>query len=407
MKRYYLSTILSLMRRTRVPLRVTAHVISSCLLALSLNVSADPFAVYWGGVSFPSWDNRGQLFPNTAKFLCRAGGCADRHLDAWAIRALENREFQNIEISRELISTNQIEGVIATPMITGESVVETMDTTDDQTNFIYTFRIFASLLFYEFSTGRVIAAVPTIVQLTDVTAAKLPERGIEKRFEAMLDPRGGATTLFVSLFSKAVTVNPSNFSSKYIAVQHAVIDDEVRAQIDSQTTSRWADLTSRHLESQLAANTGAPIVPRIPADQITGELVATFSNGAMKIQLPDAIPFNFKLRIRNTRLVEKIKLKQKTMCHAVAISLGLDGPFESILDAPLVRTKESCGVIAAEKEVDSLYYFEQSIMSLISQAAEQLREDPDPEFFKRAAPKNRELRSDFRNAWAEVLKPAF
>lgn len=387
--------------------KCAAKLIGACLTALTLNVSAAPFTVYWGGVSFPSWNNREQLFPNTAQFLCRLGGCADRHIDAWAIQALDNQELQNVEISRELISKDQIEGVIVTPMITGESIVETVDVTGGNTNFIYTFRIFASLLFYEFSTGRVIAAVPTIVQLTDVTAAKLSERGIEERFEAMLDPREGATTLFVSLFSKAVTADPSSFSSKYIAVQLAAIDDEVRSQIDSQTASRWADLTSRHLENQLSANTGAPIVPRIPADQITGELVATFSNGTMKLQLPDAIPFNFKLRIRNTRLVEKIERKQKTMCHAVAISLGLEGPFDSILDAPLVRTKESCGVVAAEKEVDNPYYFEQSILSLISQAAEQLRENPDPEFFKRAAPKNRELRSDFKNAWAEVLKPAF
>jgi hypothetical protein len=95
--------------------------------------------------------------------------------------------------------------------------------------------------------------------------------------------------------------------------------------------------------------------------------------------------------------------QQKTLCHAVAITLRLEGPMERLLDAPLVRTKESCGVIAAEKQLDKTYYFTQSLFSLLREASANLAAKPNKDFFKRAAPKSKKLDRQFATAWKAAL----
>ena len=61
---------------------ISQHVGLKLILVALLGFSALPTesasTVYWGGVSFASWDDRQALFPNVAKFLCRGGGdCVD------------------------------------------------------------------------------------------------------------------------------------------------------------------------------------------------------------------------------------------------------------------------------------------------------------------------------------------
>jgi hypothetical protein len=165
----------------------------------------------------------------------------------------------------------------------------------------------------------------------------------------------------------------------------------------------WKLQVGRLLESYIVDASNAPLVPAASGSELTDEFVATFANAATRIKLPQTVPFEFSLKVRRLMELSTVNRQQKTLCHAVAITLFLDGPFERILEAPLVRTKESCGVIAADKELDKTYYFSQSLFSLLREVSRNLNEKPDKKFFKRAAPKSKKMDKSFKVAWQTAL----
>jgi len=79
------------------------------------------------------------------------------------------------------------------------------------------------------------------------------------------------------------------------------------------------------------------------------------------------------------------------------------GSSNTILEAPLTRTKRSCGVIAADKQLDKTYYFTQSLYSLLKESAASLSAKPNKEFLKRAAPKSKGVDKQFIKAWESAL----
>ena len=65
-----------------------------------------------------------------------------RTLDSWALSGVLEAEFSAFNLSMDLISPDQIEAVIMTPMITGESLSVVKDITNSKVNYIHVYRIY-------------------------------------------------------------------------------------------------------------------------------------------------------------------------------------------------------------------------------------------------------------------------
>lgn len=360
--------------------------------------------VYWGGVSFSGWEARDALYPNVASFLCRLENCVSGNIDGWALAAVGEAQFDDVTVSMEYISGAAVEGVIMTPMITGESFSMVQDVTGDQTNFVHVYRIFGSLLFFEFGTGRFISAKPVVVQFTDTLSAPATTAQKQAAFRRLLSNESGGPNVFAEMFNRAKNANTINFSDRYVRVGGVDVSPAAADELASvKDLDAWKLQVGRFLESYLLDATDAPLVPAASGSELTDEFVATFASASTRIKLPKDVPFEFSVEVRRLLELSTIDRQQKTLCHAVALTLRLDGPMERLLNAPLVRTKESCGVIAVEKQLDKTYYFTQSLFSLLREASANLAAKPDRNFFKRAAPKAKRLDRKFTAAWKTAL----
>jgi len=374
----------------------------TCLVALSAP-SVTASTVYWGGVSFASWEDRQSIFPNVSKFLCRGSGdCAQSNIDTWALARVTKAEFSNFHVSTDLISSDQIEAVILSPMITGESLSVVKDVTAGKVSYIHVYRVYASLVFFEVGTGRLISAKPVVVQYTDTLPSIVDDASLG--FARLVNPASQGVNLFDELFKRAANVSPFSFSEKYSRVATISLSPDAQLQLDpALDINAWKTQVARQLESYIVDATNGPLVPSIPGGHLTGEFSATFSNASKTIKLPAEVAYEFSLEISKFKEIIKVDRKQKTNCHAVKVVLRLDGPFDTLLEAPLVRTKESCGVIAVDKQLDKTYYFTQSLFSLLRESAASLSQVPDKKFLKRAAPKSKGLEKQFIRAWEAAL----
>ena len=360
--------------------------------------------VFWGGVSFAGWESRDALYPNVASFLCSGSDCPEQTIDTWALKAINDAQFDAFTVSMEYISGSAIEGVIMTPMITGESFSMVEDITDDKASFIHVYRIFGSLLFFEFGTGRFIHAKPVVVQFTDTLASPATSAQKREAFGRLLSNQDGGPNAFREMFSRARDTSAITFSDRYIRVARADISPEAVSELAGVTDiDAWKLQVARLLESYIVDATNAPLVPVASGAELTDEFVATFANAATRIELPKYVPFEFTVKLRRLMEISSVDRKQKTLCHAVAITLILDGPMDRLLEAPLVRTKESCSVVAADKDLDKTYYFTQSLFSLMREASMNFTAKPDKDFFRRAAPKDKKLEKQFAVAWKTAL----
>lgn len=377
---------------------------------LSINLIETPASaeikptVYWGGVSFSEWESRETTYPFLASMLCRAQQCSDPSIDTFALKALQASTFDYLDVSMDYISTRSVEGVIMTPMITGESVNVVEDKVGDRTSYIHTYRIYATLTFFEFGSGRFIAAKPVITQFTDSLDHLADDREYRATFLRLLDGSEGAG-LFDLLFNAAKSLRLSSLSDRFIRLSNVSIDPVAFATLNFQgeesiLTSQIAKL----FESFLVRDTSAPFVPFSPGSELTSELSATFANGAQVIRLPKEVPYNVKVTINKLAEMTSVDRKAKTVCHAVALTLQVDGPLEPILSQRLVRTRESCGVVAEEKKLDPSYYLTQSVLSLLNEVSKNINESPSDEFLKRAAPKDKDVKKKFVAAWRSAFK---
>jgi hypothetical protein len=361
--------------------------------------------VYWGGVSFASWENRNDLFPNVAKFLCRGGSdCKQANIDSWALDQVKKSKFSNFNLTTDLISPDKIEAVIMSPMITGETLSVVKTITGKKINFLHVYRIYSSLIFYEIGSGRLISAKPVVVQYTDTLPARANEELVTQTFSRLVDPSFGGINLFDELFKRAVNTSPFSFSDKYARVASINVDQKALAELDDDlNVEAWKTQIARQLEAYIIDETNGPLVPSIPSDQLTGEFSATFANGSKVIKLPDEVAFEFSVDVTKFKEFVKIDGNQKTVCHAVKLILRLDDPFETVLEAPLRRTKRSCGLVSADTQLDKTYYLTQSLFSLLREASASLSGKPNKEFIKRAAPKTKGLDKQFIKAWKSAL----
>lgn len=362
-------------------------------------------SVYWGGVSFSDWTNRELNYPNLASMMC-SGTCPDGHLNQWALEALDQASFDYFDVSMDYINGREIEGVIMTPMINAETVSAYKDVTGDQTSYIHVYRIYASVIFFEFGTKRFISARPVVLQYTDTLPNKASEAEIKENFRRLVETGAAQSNLFTELFQKAKSTKPFTFSQKYARISGVQVSDSALSALGSiDRVDVWSDQVKRQFEAFLIDSTDAPLVPSMSTSEMTQEFVATFADASVTIKMPEEVPFNINVTIDNLRKIEQADRRQKTLCHAVALRLEIDGLLSQIFNERLVRGRESCSVMTIDKQPDDGYYFTLSLLSLLKQASEQFAEAPNKDFIARSIPDNPKAHQNFVRAWESAFKP--
>ena len=379
-----------------------------CFTLIFFNFTAYASNVYWGGVSFSGWENKESKYPFTSSFLCIKKDCVNGNIDGWALSSLKKNTFNNFVVSTETIGADEIEGVILTPMINAETVSIYKDVTGKNISYIHIYRVYASLVFFEFGSKRFIAAYPSVMQFTDVLPEPASNLEKIKRFKEILNPNTTDKNLFDVLFAQAKNAIPFSFSDKYSRVSDIEVSDNILNQLPSNfNLNAWKDLVKRQTEAYLVDKSGAALVPSMSNDSAATEFTATFANASTKIELPDEVPFNFIVKIDNFKKIEKINRKQKTLCHAVALQFSIQGMLDEILNERLARTRESCSLVSSDKNPDDIYYFTTSLLSLINKTTQQLDGSPESSFFKLAAPKSKNIKNKFKTAWEKVIQTSF
>jgi len=366
---------------------------------------ANGMSVYWGGVSFSDWTNRELNYPNLASMMC-SGTCSGGHLNQWALEALDQASFDYFDVSMDYINGREIEGVIMTPMINAETVSAYQDVTGDQTSYIHVYRIYASVIFFEFGTKRFISARPVVLQYTDTLPNEASEAEIKQNFRRLVEVGIAQSNLFTELFQKAKSTKPFTFSQKYARISDLQVSDSALSALGSMDrVDVWADQVKRQFEAFLIDATDAPLVPSMSTSEMTQEFVATFADASVTIKMPEEVPFNINVTVDNLRKIEQADRRQKTLCHAVALRLEIDGLLSQIFNERLVRGRESCSVMTIDKQPDDGYYFTLSLLSLLKQASEQFGETPNKDFIARAIPDNPKAHQNFVRAWESAFKP--
>jgi len=368
------------------------------------NAQADK-KVYWGGVGFVSWEDRKERYPYSSQLLCRKGNCPSGNIDLMARKFFENKTFKNFKFSNETISSQEIEGIIMAPMIVRETIDIGEDITEGKTSFIHTYRIFANLMFFEFGTGRFIAAQPVVIQYLDVFDHPATK---EKNSQIISDLLGNETrkvNVFKSLYEKSQNINPHIFAEKFVQITDVKLGDSVKNIIAKKfKPGPWKTQIGQIFEANLIAQTGAPLIPSMDQERLQGELMTTFRDASFKIVLPDEPAYRISLDINKFKLFEKLSPPSKTVCYAVSINLKIESLLGEILNLPFRRTQSSCSVVAASKILDPTFYFPGSLLSLLNQVSKQFGANPDKGFLKEASPKDSKALKKIKNAKKEVFK---
>lgn len=377
-------------------------------LAILLIVAAPSVVaanVYWGGISFSDWENRESKFPNLASMMC-SGDCPAGHLNSWALEMLGQSKFENFDVSMDYIDGRQIEGVIMTPMINSEATSVYQDITGEEVAYIHVYRIYASLVFFEFGSKRFIGAKPVVIQYTDTRKEPASSDVRKKAFQSLVAPGESQSNLFAELFKLGSNVKPFSFSQKYARVSKVTLADEAAESLESVSNRQaWSDQIQRQFEAFLINATDAPLVPSMGSDDMTSEFVATFADASVTINMPQEVAYGIELHIENFRKIEQPQRRQKTLCHAVAMRLQVRGLLSDLFDERLVRGRESCSVVTIDKDPDDSYYFTLSLLSLLKQTADQFSDQPDKEFISSTIKDSPEAHESFSNTWRVAFKP--
>jgi len=370
----------------------------------SLAANSEAQQVYYGGVGFISWDDRDQLFPQSSKLLCRtASTCSHGNIDVMARPYFMEKTFSKFKL-KTLVGEKQVEGVIMAPMIARESVGITEDITAGKKTYIHVYRIFASVMFFEFGEGRFIASRPVVLQYTDVLDHPASDAEQFSIFSDLVGTEKLGINLFKSLHEGARDVDPSIVAEKFAQVIVNNLGESVKGVISKgYKEASWKTQVGQIFESNLVKQTGAPLIPSMGQEQLGGELQGTFRDASYKITLAEPF-FRVALDVEVFKSFQKISGPKKTICHAVKIGMRVGSELEEMMNAKFKRTQRSCTVVHVSKVMDPLFYFQGSLFSLLYRLSRQFGGKPLDGFLEAAAPGQTDVEKSIQRVKEEVFK---
>jgi len=390
-----------------------AFILFLCLINIE-SASADKFNVYWGGVGFTgTWIDRDQLYPFSSRLLCNPqndckawGG----DIDEMARDRLASKNFDNIRVDLNMIE-DEVEGIIMAVGITSEILGVTKDIVNKRETFQHVFRIFGSLMFYEFDSGKLIKSVPIIVKYTTHLNAPANDN---KKFDIIKNILGSNSlgiNFFDIMYQQTKSINLEMLPSKYTQITEITLSKNVSNVMTTRLSlDNFKTQVAQMMEAQFVARSDAPLIPSsIGGDVIKQNLKATFSDEERELKLP--IPsFKIGLDVRKFKKFEKIKGPQKTVCHAVAVTLRLADEMDELTNVKFSRVKDSCGIASVKQVFDPTFYFPETLFTLIQNITKQFsKSGPNKEWLTTHAKKTpdameqiiRGRKFAFENIWDE------
>lgn len=374
--------------------------LSRILLVLVIIVASSSFAsevVYWGDVSFSDYENRDENAPFGSALFC-----VNCPLVRKAREKLEVAQFSNFEISFNNIQ-RELEGSIATVVINRETYNSVEDSISGRPSYFSTFRIYGTLLIFEFGNNRYINSHPFVYQYTNNSESDLDNSDISRIFTDLY-LTNESHNFFATLYSNASEITLVSNESKLIRVRNIYVSDKVKSDPAFLTFDNyWSAMASRQFESYLVESTGTAFVPFVESDQDLNYLVATFADGSKRIELPKEVAFNVSLYIDALGKVDTVVGNQRTLCYGVMSRLEIEGILSVLLNESLKRTTASCNNVDARKEFNDLYYFDQSIAVLMREIAVAFSGTGNDRFINESSENSRSTLRNFRSVRDEIF----
>lgn len=375
------------------------------LNVISFHANADEPKVYWAGVGFMGkWKDRDILYKHSSSMLCSAKSeCINGNINKMAFSRLANKDYDNFLLEKTGTELGSVEGIVMALGILREELGITEDKVLGDKQFQHVYRLYGSIIFFEYGEGRVILSIPVVVQYTDYLDHIASDEEQLKIIKNLYSSDEGLN-FFDELYKLAKKAKPDAISLKYTQITKVNLGESVLEVLDTKVEKVFGEQVAQILESQLVAKSNISLVPSAIGHNVVGsKITATFADASRELIIPEA-QYKIEFDIRGFKKFESVKGKQKTVCFAVGTTLKIKDPFDDeMLNIRFARTKRACTVAAIEKEYDPLFYFPQSLFSLINNISSQFSPNgPSKEYLIEAAPKTKDAFEQIINVKKEI-----
>ena len=370
--------------------------------------------VYWAGVGFSNYGDsvaeQQKNFPFSSP-LFRCNPCAmGKSIDVLARERLTGKPYDNIEISLDLVGTGQLEGLVISPVIARESIIEAVDVDPDGSKtYEYAIRFFINLMIFEFKSaeGRYSGSMPFILKHVETSKTPLSAQQLQEIGMDLYANNNRGANIFDELYKKAKSnIKFMAFSEKYPRITSVTLSDEVAGIMKGHVDlSLFADQTGQIFEANLVQQSGGMLIPTL-GDNNNQEMETVFADASRKISLPEP-SYSIGVDVERFVYYEKVKGQQKTVCFIVKANVKIDGAFDTLMNSSFVRKKESCGVIRKVEQLTPHFQFPEQLYSLLYEISKQFDGSVEQEFLARAAPKTAANTAKEITAATEQLFAAF
>lgn len=337
--------------------------------------------VIWGGVSVA--DDIIPFSPVGVMLLSDGSGAIDTAAD----ERIAKRKFSNLNVVQRA-TAEQVEGVVLTASLAGESLEIFKDVTGSSPRFFHVYRVFVNLMAFDFDDagmkGRYIGSVPLVIDYIDVKTSKTSEIEQEQTFKSMyLDNKLEGLNIFDEIYTAASSLDVNGFPEKFAQVSEVIMSPEVEALIEPRSRNvNWHPRARQFFEAQLVKYSGSVLVPAMPEERMNREFKFVFSDRSASIVMPEPSG-QIKVIIEKLIPQQAINGVQKTLCHGAVIKIkALDELDDEIMDRRFARIEKSCFVTHVDNNVDNEVYFRKSVLTLLKAIAVQFGERVDSEWLK-------------------------
>ena len=350
--------------------------------------------VFWAGVGFSNYgetiEEQRTNFP-FASYLFRCDPCEQgKSIDEVARERLTGKPYKNIDISLDLVGTGQLEGLVISPVIARENIIQAVDIDPNGSKtYEYAIRFFINLMLFEFKSaeGRYSGSMPFILKHVETSKKPLSQEELRQIGIDLYVNNKRGMNIFDELYKKATSsIKFMPFSEKYPRITAVSLSDEVAGVMDGHVDLKlFANQTGQIFEANLVQQSGGMLIPTL-GDNNSQEMETVFADASRKIKLPEP-SFSIGLGVERFVYYEKVKGQQKTVCFIVKANVKIDGVFDTIMDSSFVRKKETCGVIRKVEKLTPHFQFPEQLYSLLYEISKQFDGSVEQEFLQRSTPK--------------------
>ena len=204
-----------------------------------------------------------------ASYLFRCDPCEQgKSIDEVARERLTGKPYNNIDISLDLVGTGQLEGLVISPVIARENIIQAVDIDPNGSKtYEYAIRFFINLMLFEFKSaeGRYSGSMPFILKHVETSKKPLSQEELRQIGIDLYVNNKRGMNIFDELYKKATSsIKFMSFSEKYPRITAVSLSDEVAGVMDG------------HVDLKLFANQPGQIFEANRVQQSGSMLIAAF-----------------------------------------------------------------------------------------------------------------------------------